>query len=391
VTDKAPSGASTDRAAFGPVDPPAAPLGPAPSWARSALARPGSVRWSLSTSLTLHAAVLCAVVLAVGEPTKFEGKEEDAISIDIVSVEEVAAPDPSPSPSVAVSEVDDTVEPTEAKEAEAVADPTAVASVEPRPVEVAREPPLAETPRETDAKPSETEPRELEPVEPAKAPEEPVAERAAVANDMPEVLAHAGGDPTDPVPPAAARTVEPVTEALEPASQTTEAKPVETAAIAEPVPDEKPAAKPKPEKKKPEKPKPSKQKEAKKEAERKASGKALASAQEGTGSTGAQSRKASGNASMSNYIGQIAARLQRQKRYPDSAKRRGIGGTVLISFTISGSGSVTGSKLVRSSGTDELDREVRAMLDRASPFPPIPDDVGRTSLTITVPIRFSLR
>lgn len=107
------------------------------------------------------------------------------------------------------------------------------------------------------------------------------------------------------------------------------------------------------------------------------------------GKTGVASRRAAGTASLSKYVGEIAARLQSQKRYPKSAERQGIGGTAVISFTIDERGVVTGSRLVRSSGEELLDREVIAMLARAAPFPPIPEDMGRKTLTVTVPVRFA--
>lgn len=347
-----------------PGDRPAESLRPPGPSGGTGLLRGGSIRWSLPASFITHVAVLCAAVIVIGEPTKFEGKEEDAISIEIVSVEEVAAPDPSPSPSVAAAETKepDTPEPAETSP---VADPKPVDPVEARPVETEVE--------EAEPAPPVDAPKaaEAEPLPPTEAPQE-------IESAMPTVLGHTGADASDPVPPPA--------EAVEPVEKAAELAPVPEEEEEEPAPKAKPEEKA--EKREKAEKKPAK---TEKGAKKKPSGKALASAREGTDSAGGQRRKASGNASISNYVGQIAAKLQRQKRYPDGAKRRGVAGTVLISFTIAGSGAVTGSKLVRSSGAAELDREVRAMLDRASPFPPIPEEMGRNSLTITVPIRFSLR
>jgi protein TonB len=66
-------------------------------------------------------------------------------------------------------------------------------------------------------------------------------------------------------------------------------------------------------------------------------------------------------------------------------------GTAVISFAIDSGGRVVRSRLARSSGHDLLDREVLAMLDRAKPFPPIPAEVGRRSLSLSVPVAFSVR
>jgi protein TonB len=66
-------------------------------------------------------------------------------------------------------------------------------------------------------------------------------------------------------------------------------------------------------------------------------------------------------------------------------------GTVRVSFTIDRNGRVLSHRIVASSGHTALDREVSAMLRRASPFPRIPSGFGQSRLSVTVPIRFALR
>jgi protein TonB len=90
----------------------------------------------------------------------------------------------------------------------------------------------------------------------------------------------------------------------------------------------------------------------------------------------------------SNYRGIVAAHLARYKQFPADARSRGDQGVASVTFTLSGSGSVTSARLARSSGVASLDREVTAMVRRASPFPPPPD--GR-SASFTVPISFRVR
>jgi TonB family protein len=89
-----------------------------------------------------------------------------------------------------------------------------------------------------------------------------------------------------------------------------------------------------------------------------------------------------------NYNGTIAAHLSRFKQYPADARAAGAQGAASVSFGIDGGGRVTSVSLARGSGIASIDREVVAMVRRASPFPPPPDGRGRD---FTVPVRFNLR
>ena len=104
-----------------------------------------------------------------------------------------------------------------------------------------------------------------------------------------------------------------------------------------------------------------------------------------------RNRAAAGTASMSDYLGKIVSRLKRQKRYPSSARQKKLQGTAVIAFTVKANGGVAGVRLRRSSGHPALDREVRAMLRRAAPFPPIPKNSRRRALLLSVPITFRMR
>lgn len=95
-------------------------------------------------------------------------------------------------------------------------------------------------------------------------------------------------------------------------------------------------------------------------------------------------------AARQSYLSRIAARIARHKRYPSSAKKEGVTGTVTVSFIITKNGRVEESKILMSSGDQRLDQEALDVLMRASPFPSIPDDLGENSIGITLPIEFSL-
>lgn len=98
-----------------------------------------------------------------------------------------------------------------------------------------------------------------------------------------------------------------------------------------------------------------------------------------------------GQASTSNYYGRLATWLARHKRYPVQARRLRQEGTAKVTFTITRSGRVVSKRIVQSSGYELLDQEVQAMLERASPLPRIPSSLGRSRLTITLPVAFALR
>lgn len=106
---------------------------------------------------------------------------------------------------------------------------------------------------------------------------------------------------------------------------------------------------------------------------------------------GGRSSKAAGRAKLSSYLGRVSSKVRRQKRYPASERRKKKGGTVVVAFTITRGGSVTGVRLKRRSGNAALDREVLAMVRRAAPFPPIPREIGRSRLALSIPVRFKSR
>ena len=91
--------------------------------------------------------------------------------------------------------------------------------------------------------------------------------------------------------------------------------------------------------------------------------------------------------SSATYRGMVAAHLARYKQFPPDAQRLGNQGNPAVSFKLDGSGRVISARLARSSGIDSLDREVVAMVNRASPFPAPPD--GRPQ-SFTVPVSFQI-
>lgn len=110
------------------------------------------------------------------------------------------------------------------------------------------------------------------------------------------------------------------------------------------------------------------------------SGKATAAAGSNAGGTG----KAA-------YTRSLGAWLARHKRYPAEARSTGQQGTVRVTFSIDRNGRVVSRGVSAGSGHPVLDREALAMIDRASPMPRPPADLGGGRMTVTVPISFTLR
>ncbi|MGP0060119.1 MAG: TonB family protein [Beijerinckiaceae bacterium] len=89
-----------------------------------------------------------------------------------------------------------------------------------------------------------------------------------------------------------------------------------------------------------------------------------------------------------NWKSELYARLKQFQHYPEAARSRGETGTASVSFTIDRSGHVVAARLVASSGSSILDQEALATVHRASPMPAPPNGA---SVTISVPMRYTLR
>jgi TonB family protein len=92
-----------------------------------------------------------------------------------------------------------------------------------------------------------------------------------------------------------------------------------------------------------------------------------------------------------NYITTVQVLLEKNKRYPYQARRMQQEGTPVLYFEIDRSGKVLQFYIKESSGHPLLDQEVLAMIERAKPFPAMPDDMPVDKLLLTLPVQFYLR
>jgi protein TonB len=83
--------------------------------------------------------------------------------------------------------------------------------------------------------------------------------------------------------------------------------------------------------------------------------------------------------------------LNRFKRYPESARSRGIQGVVEVEFTIDREGRVVALRVTQSSGSSTLDAEALATLRRANPLPAPPVQAAEATLDLALPIHFRIR
>ena len=103
-------------------------------------------------------------------------------------------------------------------------------------------------------------------------------------------------------------------------------------------------------------------------------------------SGGQGQRDRGGSAATSKYPGLVQARVTRAARYPSRAK--GAAGETRVRFTVAANGQVSGIGVASSSGNAVIDEAAVAAVVKAAPFPPIPEDAGRSSWSFTVPVMF---
>jgi protein TonB len=87
----------------------------------------------------------------------------------------------------------------------------------------------------------------------------------------------------------------------------------------------------------------------------------------------------------------LVSQLERSKRYPTEARARGEQGVAQLAFSVDRHGGVHDVRIVRSSGSELLDRETLAMVERAQPLPPPPPELPGAKIAIVVPIRYNIR
>jgi len=91
------------------------------------------------------------------------------------------------------------------------------------------------------------------------------------------------------------------------------------------------------------------------------------------------------------YLKKIRAIIQKNKKYPPSAKNEGKEGKVKISFTISKSGKVLDVVILSSSKHPELNEAAKTLIYELSPFPPFPEKINKKSIRLNMEVIYELK
>ncbi len=91
------------------------------------------------------------------------------------------------------------------------------------------------------------------------------------------------------------------------------------------------------------------------------------------------------------YLTRIRHRIEEFWNYPECAKEFGIEGDATLRFSILGDGTVSSLLLITSSGFETLDEESLRAVRIADPYPPLPDHLGLTKLSIIATFQYRIR
>lgn len=91
------------------------------------------------------------------------------------------------------------------------------------------------------------------------------------------------------------------------------------------------------------------------------------------------------------YYALLSAHLNRKKHYPSEARKARQQGVVTVRFTVRSDGSITASSIRKSSGHSLLDQATLDLMQRVAPLPKFPKSMKQDSVTISLPIDYSLR
>ena len=86
----------------------------------------------------------------------------------------------------------------------------------------------------------------------------------------------------------------------------------------------------------------------------------------------------------------LLAHIERYKRYPRQARRRGLEAVIYVRVVIDKKGRVIQHQLSKPSQYHSLNREVMALITRAQPLP-APPHLSRDTLSFVLPVTFSLK
>jgi protein TonB len=90
------------------------------------------------------------------------------------------------------------------------------------------------------------------------------------------------------------------------------------------------------------------------------------------------------------YLSKLRYLIEKNKIYPNSAKRLNQMGKVHLFFVISKDGQIKNAKILKDSSFKRLDEAALEILSKINKFEPIPEKLNKNSWEITVPIIYEI-
>jgi protein TonB len=90
------------------------------------------------------------------------------------------------------------------------------------------------------------------------------------------------------------------------------------------------------------------------------------------------------------YLALVKRRVERVWVYPEEALNHGVGGELLLVFTLNKAGSLINVRLVQSSGFPILDEEALRAVKLAAPYDPFPPQMGEEAWNIAASFHYNL-
>lgn len=90
------------------------------------------------------------------------------------------------------------------------------------------------------------------------------------------------------------------------------------------------------------------------------------------------------------YLARVKRRIENRWSYPQEAMAVGIGGELLLVFTLNKAGTLTQIALLQSSGFPVLDEEALRAVKQAAPYDPFPAELGEEPWNITASFRYNV-
>jgi TonB family protein len=90
------------------------------------------------------------------------------------------------------------------------------------------------------------------------------------------------------------------------------------------------------------------------------------------------------------YTRTVRMKIESQKRYPLTARRAMIEGRVGIKMTIIKDGVLEKVEIIESSGYEILDKSALESIQSSAPFPPLPKDIERKRIQISIYLAFKM-